>query len=49
MSPEMEAFVNWFRSKDGHVDLSLIGFTNFSGQGRGIVALVDIQVLYRLR
>ena len=41
-----EDLVDWFKSKNGTLDTSSIGFANFAGQGRGAIALKDIPVRF---
>lgn len=36
--------LEWFKSEDGALDTSSIGFTEFPGQGLGAVALKDVPV-----
>lgn len=36
--------VSWFQAHHGYIDNAIVGFTVFSGSGRGAVALQDIPV-----
>lgn len=44
MRADIDAFIEWFQSNGGTVDLRAIGITEFPGSGRGAVALCDIPV-----
>ena len=41
---DANALFSWFRSQNGVVDTSSVGFRDFPGIGRGAVALQDIPV-----
>jgi SET domain-containing protein 6 len=41
---DIDAFVQWFQSNGGFVDTKVMGVTEFSGSGRGAIALCDIPV-----
>jgi len=44
MYADIDAFIKWFQSNGGTVDLRVLGITEFPGSGRGAVALCDIPV-----
>ena len=41
---DIDAFVQWFQLNGGFVDTKVMGITEFSGSGRGAIALCDIPV-----
>ena len=44
MCANLDAFVKWFQSNGGIVDLGVMGIAEFPGSGRGAIALCDIPV-----
>lgn len=48
MYADIDAFIKWFQSNGGTVDLRVLGITEFPGSGRGAVALCDIPADYTL-
>ncbi|KAL4078201.1 hypothetical protein V8B97DRAFT_2015387 [Scleroderma yunnanense] len=48
MCGDIDAFMTWFQSNGGTVDLHAMGITEFPGSGRGAVALCDIPADYTL-
>ncbi|KAG9309236.1 hypothetical protein JVU11DRAFT_10716 [Chiua virens] len=44
----IDAFVQWFQSNGGYVDLQVMGITEFSEGGRGAIALCDIPKGYTI-
>lgn len=40
----MDAFISWFKSRNGALDTEVMSLTDIPGQGRGAVALKDIPV-----
>lgn len=44
MNPANLKLLEWFNSEGGTVDTSVMGICDFPGQGRGGIALKDINV-----
>lgn len=42
----IDAFMKWFQSNGGFVDMQAMGITEFPSSGRGVIALRDIPVCH---